>query len=85
VPRLFLASLLGGLLLAAPGCLAPRSQITRLQETNTQLSERIRQDQVRVQNLEEQNRQLHERLADAERAVAVLHDRGGGREEVKLR
>jgi septal ring factor EnvC (AmiA/AmiB activator) len=76
VPRRYIILLLGGLLLASTGCLAPKSQLSRLQETNAQLSERIRQDQVRVQNLEEQNRQLHDRLADAERAVATLHDRG---------
>lgn len=60
------------------GCLAPQSQLTRLKEENAQLAERLRQDQTRVLNLEEQNRQLSERLADAEKAVATLHDSGGG-------
>jgi hypothetical protein len=61
---------------ACSGCLAPQSQLTRLKEQNAQLSERIRQDQVRVLNLEEQNRQLNARLSDAEKAVATLHDAG---------
>jgi hypothetical protein len=65
------------------GCLAPQSQLTRLQEENAQLSERIRQDQVRVLNLEEQNRHLGQCLADAEKAVATLHD--AGREGTKWR
>lgn len=69
--------------LTATGCLAPQSQLTRLKEQNAQLSERIRQDQVRVLNLEEQNRLLGQRLADAERAVATLHD--SSREGTKLR
>jgi hypothetical protein len=69
--------------LTATGCLAPQSQLTRLKEQNAQLSERIRQDQVRVLNLEEQNRLLGQRLADAERAVATLHD--SSRAETKLR
>jgi uncharacterized protein with von Willebrand factor type A (vWA) domain len=56
------------------GCLAPKSQLTRLKDENSQLAERLRQDQTRVLNLEEQNRQLNERLADAEKAVATLHD-----------
>jgi uncharacterized protein with von Willebrand factor type A (vWA) domain len=60
------------------GCLAPQSQLTRLREENSQLVERLRQDQTRVLNLEEQNRQLGERLADAEKAVATLHDRTDG-------
>jgi hypothetical protein len=64
------------LLCISGGCLAPQSQLTRLKEQNAQLSERIRQDQVRVLNLEEQNRQLNARLSDAEKAVATLHDAG---------
>ncbi len=63
--------------LSLTGCLAPKSQLTRLKEENAQLAERIRQDQVRVMNLEEQNRQMGERLADAEKAVATLHDATG--------
>lgn len=64
------------------GC-AAKPSMSRLQEENAQMAERIRQDQVRLMNLEEQNRQLHERLADAERAVATLHD--ATRSDTKLR
>jgi hypothetical protein len=58
---------------AATGC-SSLGQVSKLQEENAQLAERIRQDQVRLLNLEEQNRQLNLRLAEAEKAVATLHD-----------
>jgi hypothetical protein len=63
-----------GLGIVATGCVGSSGKITRLQEENAQLAERIRQDQVRLLNLEEQNRTLQTRLADAEKAVATLHD-----------
>jgi hypothetical protein len=56
------------------GCGTTHGQMTRLREENSQLAERIRQDQVRLLNLEERNRNLNTRLADAEKAVATLHD-----------
>jgi hypothetical protein len=64
----------------AGGCLGAGAKVTRLQEENAELAERIRQDQVRLLNLEERNRQLQTRLAEAERDVALLHDsvQGGG-------
>ena len=74
VKRFVTLSLVGVLFCALAGCGATQGKVTSLQRQNDQLAETLRQDRVRLSNLEEQNRQLQLKLADAEKAVAVLHD-----------
>ena len=62
------------LLCGLSGCGANQGKLTSLQSQNAELAETLRQDRVRLANVEEQNRQLQLKLADAEKAVAVLHD-----------